>query len=61
MELDPPAVPYLTLAADCLGPIAERRITHRGEAWRPLAQKFEILDLPHLAPLRPSAGTSHFV
>ena len=50
MELDPRHVPYLALAADRLGPIAERRIAQRSEAWRPLAQKFEILDVPHLAP-----------
>jgi hypothetical protein len=56
MELAPEAVTYLHLAADRLGPIAEGRIHQRGEAWRPLAAPFEILDKPHLNVLRTRPG-----
>jgi uncharacterized protein (DUF362 family) len=54
MEVDARQVPYLGLAADRLGPISERRIEQRGENWRPLAQRFEIIDAPHLRGLRPA-------
>jgi uncharacterized protein (DUF362 family) len=52
MELNPHRISYLSLAEDNLGPIADRRIAQRGEAWRPLARRFEILDVPHLSVLR---------
>ena len=51
MEIDPYAVPYLVLAADRLGPIDERHIIQRGEAWQPLASPFAVLDKPHLKDL----------
>lgn len=54
MEVDARQVPYLGLAADRLGPICERRIEQRGESLRPLTQRFEILDAPHLRGLRPA-------
>lgn len=52
MKVLPEKVPYLQLASRGLGPIAERFIDQRGESWEPLAESFEILDVPHLAPLR---------
>jgi uncharacterized protein (DUF362 family) len=52
MQIDARRVPYLRIAADQLGPICERRIEQRGEDWQPLAQRFEILDVPHLRGLR---------
>jgi uncharacterized protein (DUF362 family) len=51
MDVDPLAVPYLKLAADRLGPVDEHSIAQRGEAWRPLASPFAILDKPHLRQL----------
>jgi hypothetical protein len=51
MDLEPWAVPYLSLAANRLGPIDEGSITQRGEAWRPLMKPFAILNKPHLKPL----------
>ncbi|MBW3599512.1 MAG: DUF362 domain-containing protein [Planctomycetes bacterium] len=56
MDLAPEAVTYLHLAADRLGPIADDRIEQRGEAWRPLASPFQILDKPHLNALRQRPG-----
>jgi uncharacterized protein (DUF362 family) len=56
MEVAPERVCYLDLAANRLGPIAERRITQRGEAWRPLASPFHLLDKPHLQSLRAAPG-----
>jgi uncharacterized protein (DUF362 family) len=54
MGLAPERISYLRLAADRLGPIAERRIAERGEHWRDLLTPFEILDQPHLRGLRAS-------
>jgi len=51
MEVDPYAVPYLKLAADRLGPLAEHLIDQRGERWQLLASPFAILDKPHLRDL----------
>jgi uncharacterized protein (DUF362 family) len=48
MDVDPWQVPYLRLAADRLGPLDERLIEQRGEAWRPLASPFAVLNKPHL-------------
>jgi uncharacterized protein (DUF362 family) len=56
MDVVPERVCYLDLAANRLGPIAERRITQRGEAWRPLASRFQLLDKPHLQSLRAEPG-----
>lgn len=52
MGLVPERVSYLSLAADRLGPIADSRITQRGEHWQELVSPFTILDEPHLTPLR---------
>jgi len=52
MGVDPTKVPYLALAANRLGPIDESLIDQRGERWQPLAERFEILDVPHLRRLR---------
>jgi uncharacterized protein (DUF362 family) len=51
MDVDPWQVPYLSLAANRLGPIDENLIEQRGEPWRPLQSPFEILDKPHLQSL----------
>jgi uncharacterized protein (DUF362 family) len=51
MQVDPFAVPYLALAANRLGPLAERLIDQRGEPWQPLSRPFSILDKPHLQDL----------
>lgn len=52
MGLLPDQIPYLTLAANRLGPIEEGDIEQRGEWWQSLADPFEILDYPHLRHLR---------
>jgi uncharacterized protein (DUF362 family) len=52
MGLRPERVSYLGLAADRLGPIADSRITQRGERWQDLVNPFTILDEPHLRGLR---------
>jgi uncharacterized protein (DUF362 family) len=51
MGLRPEKVSYLSLAADRLGPIADSRITQRGERWQDLVNPFTILDEPHLRGL----------
>lgn len=51
MGIRPERVSYLALAADRLGPIAETRITQRGERWQDLVSPFRILDEPHLKGL----------
>ena len=57
MGLEPERVPYLQLAADCLGPIDERQITHRGEPLRGLISPFKIINRPHLRALQSDSGT----
>ena len=57
LGLEPSQVSYMHLAADKLGPIHERSIVQRGEAWQPLVSPFEILDKPHLKGLRPKSGS----
>jgi uncharacterized protein (DUF362 family) len=52
MGLRPERVSYLGLAADRLGPVADSRITQRGERWQELVNPFTILDEPHLRGLR---------
>ena len=56
MEVDPFAVPYLKLAANHLGPLDEKLIQQRGEAWQPLASPFAVLDKPHLKDLTKNRG-----
>jgi uncharacterized protein (DUF362 family) len=51
MGLRPERIRYLGLAANRLGPLAERRIEQRGEDWRPLVSPFQLLDVEHLAGL----------
>jgi uncharacterized protein (DUF362 family) len=51
MQVDPYAVPYLALADNRLGPLAERLIEQEGESWQRLARPFAILDKPHLQDL----------
>ncbi|HWB11404.1 MAG TPA: DUF362 domain-containing protein [Pirellulales bacterium] len=50
--LEPGRVSYLKLADRRLGPVQDRLIVERGEAWRELATPFQLLDKPHLAQLR---------
>jgi uncharacterized protein (DUF362 family) len=52
MGLEPTRVSYLNLAASRLGPIEERLIEQRGEAWQDVADPFEILPQEHLQKLR---------
>lgn len=56
MGLAPERVGYLQLAADRLGPLAERRIAQRGENWQALAEPFEVLDRPYLRSLQVQPG-----
>jgi uncharacterized protein (DUF362 family) len=56
MDIDPAQVSYLRLAADRLGPIADRSIEQRGERWEKYASTFEIIDAGHLRSLRPRRG-----
>jgi uncharacterized protein (DUF362 family) len=50
--LEPKRVSYLKLAGGRLGPVRDRLIIERGEPWQQLVAPFEILDKPHLTPLR---------
>ncbi len=52
MGFDPARVGYLRLAADRLGPVDERAIHQRGEAWRSVESPFKSLNYPHLKELR---------
>jgi len=56
MDLNAARIGYLKLAANRLGPIDESLIEQRGEPWKPLASRFEILDRPHLQILRAGHG-----
>jgi len=58
MGIDPSRVSYLAVSSGRLGPIAERHIHQRGEAIRPLAQRFSLLDVPSLSPLQGSWPTA---
>ncbi|HEY2839954.1 MAG TPA: DUF362 domain-containing protein [Pirellulales bacterium] len=49
--LQPKKIEYLELGRR-LGPIDERHIPQRGEAWRELASPFQIVEVPHLQRLR---------
>jgi uncharacterized protein (DUF362 family) len=48
MGFEPLEVSYLNLANGLLGPVQDRRIEQRGEAWQKLVSPFTILDRPHL-------------
>ena len=50
--LEPSRISYLKIAPRQLGPIAERSIEQRGEAWQTVASPFRILELQHLQELR---------
>jgi uncharacterized protein (DUF362 family) len=52
--LDPLKVPYLALADGRLGPVRERQVICRGQAWRELTRPFAILDMPYLQAMRAS-------
>ena len=52
MGLIPERISYLQLAADRLGPLAENRITQRGETWQSVHSPFQVLDKPDLIRLR---------
>ncbi len=52
MGLNPLGTTYLPLASGWLGPILEKNIEQRGEAIEAIAQRFEVLDEPHLRALR---------
>ncbi len=59
MKILPEQIPYLSLAGDRLGPLADNRIVQRGEDWTPLASPFLLLDRKHLRSMRQSH--THFV
>lgn len=54
MGLRPAGVQYLAAASSHLGPIQARNIRHHGVPLAEMRQRFEILDLPHLAGLHPT-------
>jgi len=56
MGIVPERIPYLQLAEDSLGPIAEGWIDQCGEPWRPLVKPFKILDRPHLRQFQIEGG-----
>ena len=51
MDLPPERIPYLSLAANRLGPIDDSQIVQRGEAWQDVASPFQMIDAPHLRKL----------
>jgi len=51
MGLAPERIPYLSLAANRLGPVEESLISQCGEAWRDVASRFQMLNEPHLQQL----------
>ena len=48
LGFDPRRVPYLSLAAGKLGPIAQWAIPQRGERWQDLLDPFDVVDTPNL-------------
>jgi uncharacterized protein (DUF362 family) len=54
--LEPSRISYLKLAEERLGPVADRLIEQRGEAWQTVASPFHVLDLKHLQQLRANTG-----
>ena len=57
MGLAPERVSYLSLAADSLGPIADSRITQRGEPWRPLVNLLDSRRTPFADAAGRAGGT----
>jgi uncharacterized protein (DUF362 family) len=49
---NPDKVPYLALADDRLGVIADRDIVQRGERWQQVASPFAYVDAPYLREMR---------
>lgn len=56
MGIAPERISYLQLAANRLGPIANRYVQQQGERWESVASPFKILDKPHLQGLRADIG-----
>lgn len=56
MGLPPERIPYLRLAENRLGPLAENHIHQRGENWRDVANPFKIIDAPHLRKMLGTGG-----
>ena len=56
MGIAPERISYLKLAANRLGPIADRFVRQQGERWETLASPFQILDRPRLQGLRVERG-----
>lgn len=56
MGIAPERISYLQLAANRLGPIADRLVQQQGERWESLVSPFQILDKPHLRGLRTDSG-----
>lgn len=56
MGIAPERISYLQLAANRLGPIANRFVRQQGERWESVASPFKILDKPHLRGLRTEIG-----
>ncbi len=58
MDFRPERIPYLSRAANRLGPIHDARIEQRGERWEPLRQPFQLPCKPHLKGLQNSVNWS---
>jgi uncharacterized protein (DUF362 family) len=56
MGFDPAKVPYLALADDRLGPIAQSQIVQRGERWQDLVSRFQIVQAAHLRGMQTEDG-----
>ncbi|MCA9124293.1 MAG: DUF362 domain-containing protein [Planctomycetaceae bacterium] len=56
MGIAPERISYLLLAANRLGPIANRLVHQQGERWESVTSPFEILNRPHLRGLRAEIG-----
>lgn len=56
MGIAPERISYLQLAANRLGPIANRLVQQQGERWEPLVSPFQVLDKPHLRKLKADIG-----
>lgn len=56
MGMEPSKIPYLSLAAGKLGPIADRLIEQRGEGWTGLRSPFQILQKEHLLQMQAQPG-----
>lgn len=56
MGMEPTKIPYLALAAGKLGPVKDRLIEQRGEAWQGLQSPFQILKKSHLLEMQQKPG-----